>query len=74
MQRLFEPFFQVEGGHRDPSRGVGLGLAFVMAVVSQHDGEVGVESVLGRGSCFTISFPTIVPALSNVGMNHDETV
>ncbi|MBB5390561.1 MULTISPECIES: CHASE2 and HATPase_c domain-containing protein [unclassified Herbaspirillum] len=72
IPRLFEPFFQVDGGHGDPSRGVGLGLPFVMEVVRQHDGEVDVESTPDAGSCFTISFPVIVPAWPDAGENHDE--
>ncbi len=32
--------------------GWGLGLAIAFAIIEQHQGEVGVESVLGQGSTF----------------------
>jgi two-component system phosphate regulon sensor histidine kinase PhoR len=50
--RLFEKFFRVGEG-----KGAGLGLAIVKSIVDQHHGRVGVESRLGRGSTFTLSFP-----------------
>ncbi|WP_414448993.1 ATP-binding protein [Burkholderia sp. 22PA0099] len=57
MPRLFEPFFQVGGAERDASRGVGLGLPFVKAVVERHGGSIDVASVPGRGSRFTVCLP-----------------
>ncbi|MBP0714219.1 ATP-binding protein [Burkholderia sola] len=57
MPRLFEPFFQVAGMYRDASRGVGLGLPFVKAVIERHGGAVEVTSAPGQGSRFTIRLP-----------------
>jgi signal transduction histidine kinase len=56
LQRLFEPFFQVERGRREDG-GVGLGLPFVKAVVERHRGTVEVSSVPGRGTDFVIRLP-----------------
>ncbi|WP_176051818.1 ATP-binding protein [Burkholderia sp. BCC1644] len=60
LRRLFEPFFQVDGTYRDASRGVGLGLPFVKAVIERHGGSVDVESTPGQGSRFTVRLPRTV--------------
>jgi signal transduction histidine kinase len=38
-------------------RGLGLGLSLVKAIVEAHDGQVGVTSVRGQGSAFTVTLP-----------------
>ena len=49
-QRVFEEFAQTEAGVQ--AGGAGLGLAIVKRLVRAFDGEVGVESELGRGALF----------------------
>ena len=49
--RIFDPFFSTK------PMGVGLGLSIVYGIVVSHGGEISVESVLKRGSVFTISLP-----------------
>lgn len=49
--RLFEPFFTTRG------EGSGLGLAIVKQTTEAHGGWVEVESVLGKGSAFTLFLP-----------------
>ncbi len=54
--RIFERF-----GRADDGRGIagsGLGLSIVQAIVGAHDGRVRLDSVVGRGSTFTIEIPT----------------
>ena len=55
--RLFERFFRGRRSETRVQRGTGLGLAIVREVVRKLDGEVRVESELGKGSTFTLWLP-----------------
>lgn len=49
---IFERFNQVKNEDGRSNRGSGLGLAICKAIIEQHGGEIGVESVEGKGSTF----------------------
>ncbi|MBZ4418916.1 ATP-binding protein [Myxococcus sp. RHSTA-1-4] len=53
-QRIFEPFVQLDAGLGRRQEGSGLGLALVRRMVELHNGQLELESELGRGSRFTV--------------------
>ena len=57
LERIFEPFHQVEGGTTRQVGGTGLGLAIVRELVRALGGTIRVESALHRGTLFTVDLP-----------------
>ena len=58
IPHLFERFHRVQGAQGRTFEGSGIGLSLVQELVRMHGGTVQVTSVLGEGSCFTVSIPT----------------
>ncbi len=57
LERLFKPFSQVDSGLARKFEGTGLGLAMVKQLTDLHCGTAAVESVVGKGSTFTVWLP-----------------
>ena len=57
LPRIFERFYRVDKARSRETGGTGLGLAIVKHIVQVHDGQVGVDSIPGRGSTFSLIFP-----------------
>lgn len=57
LARVFERFHRVEGAASRTHEGTGIGLALVEELVKLHGGSVAVESVLGKGSTFSVTIP-----------------
>ena len=53
MDHIFEPFFTTKG----VGEGTGLGLSISYGIIKEHDGWIDVESVPGKGSCFSVYIP-----------------
>ncbi len=58
---LFERFYRVDDNRGYHNGGFGLGLSVVDSVVRAHGGSVSVDSVVGRGSRFTVVLPSFSP-------------
>lgn len=50
--RLFERYYRVENNINKNISGFGIGLYLCAEIITRHQGEIGVESVLGKGSTF----------------------
>nr|MBP6643551.1 sensor histidine kinase [Flavobacteriales bacterium] len=53
LKKIFQPFFTT----KPTGEGTGLGLAVVHGMIKGHGGNVSVESTVGKGTTFTLSFP-----------------
>ena len=59
LDKLFQPFIQIDSALNRQYEGTGLGLALVKQLVELHGGEVSVFSRLDIGSTFTVSLPVV---------------
>ncbi|BAZ81698.1 MAG: sensor histidine kinase [Sphaerospermopsis kisseleviana] len=64
LPRLFDRFYRVDPARshqsreiRENSTGSGLGLAIAQAIVEHHQGQIQVESVVGKGTTFIVTLP-----------------
>ncbi len=57
INEIFDPYFTTKSG------GHGLGLATVYSIINNHDGQISVSSVVGKGTTFTILLPATLETM-----------
>ncbi len=57
FEHIFDKFTQVDNSLKREYGGTGLGLAITRKIIQAMGGDIWVESVIDRGSCFTFSLP-----------------
>lgn len=57
IPHIFERFYVVDRSRTRESGGAGLGLAIVKGIIDAHGGTVATESMLGRGTLFSVRLP-----------------
>jgi signal transduction histidine kinase len=57
LRLIFEPFYTTKAPDAEGHGGTGLGLSVCRQIIEQHHGRIRVESVVGKGSTFTVKLP-----------------
>ena len=67
LERIFDPFVQIENATFSSIKGSGLGLAISKSFVDLMGGTIGVESTLGKGTLFSVDLPVSLVQAAEVG-------
>lgn len=60
LERIFDPFYQVDGSPTRHHDGAGVGLSLCQHFSAMLGGTIGVQSEPGKGSTFTLSLPLVL--------------
>ena len=60
LRLIFEPFYTTKEPEPNGHGGTGLGLSVCRQIIDQHNGRIRVESLVGKGSTFTVKLPQTI--------------
>jgi signal transduction histidine kinase len=60
LPHLFEEFYRAPNAQAQEKEGTGLGLAITKDLVTRFGGHIAVQSQVGQGTTFTVTFPTMI--------------
>jgi len=66
LKKIFNKFYQAYTGDDRKNEGTGLGLFICREILQKHDGEIWVESELGKGSQFFVKLPYLHKMVVNI--------
>lgn len=61
LRQIFEPFYTTKRPDTEGHGGTGLGLSVCRQIIEQHQGRIRVESLVGKGTIFTVKLPLESP-------------
>ncbi|HTU92578.1 MAG TPA: ATP-binding protein [Gemmataceae bacterium] len=64
LRLIFEPFYTTKEPDVNGRGGTGLGLSVCRQIIEQHQGRIRVESLVGKGSTFTVKLPIMAHELT----------
>ena len=73
LDKLFQPFIQIDSSLNRQYAGTGLGLVLVERIITKHGGRVSVTSRVGEGSCFTLRLPYVPSSRKIIPENVETT-
>jgi signal transduction histidine kinase len=69
LRLIFEPFYTTKEPDEHGHGGTGLGLSVCRQIIEQHQGRIRVESLVGKGSTFTVKLPIVAHELQTPEKN-----
>jgi signal transduction histidine kinase len=73
LDRVLQPFEQVDSAISRVHQGTGLGLPLVKAIMDLHGGSIALKSAVGVGTCVTVTFPASRAVLENAAADSQTT-